>query len=359
METDQDTTYQQNTDISYKQVADTLRLVILPVLIILGITGHTFTIIVLRSKTLKSFKTSRLLLTLLSGVNILMLGFSFFLQWLPALRHGSALSSYHSELGCQLYNFQAFFLCHVTVWTVVLVTIERVITVYLPFEYERLCSVKRIASGWGLLLITLAAIDSQAFWTTGITNARLVNSEMITNGTNFTEANTTRCGWKFSEIGALETFRTIDYTLIFVPFGVILLGNVIIIVTIYRSTQSVAHGLRQEGRTSKMAPTTLMLLSLAFTYLILTTPIHVFTMSQFPVSSLLDLSENIGQMYLIGTCLYLLYILNYSLNFALYCFSGSNFRVAAKEIIMVRCFSKDLPQDSTRLDVSSNRQISG
>jgi hypothetical protein len=125
-------------------------------------------------------------------------------------------------------------------------------------------------------------------------------------------------------------WQWVDMFLVFFgPFVIIFIGNIIIVAKII-----VMYGKRQQQLNvssksdNKTMSTTVMLLVVSVAFLLMTSPSAVYFMGMGYKLWSLETEEDMAKVYGAYSLCYILYYLNSTINFFLYCASGSRFRKA-------------------------------
>ncbi|VEL32760.1 unnamed protein product [Protopolystoma xenopodis] len=144
-----------------------MRLILIPVwsgICAFGVLGNCFTVVVLRARHLRQSSTS-LYLTALAFVDLAYLCFSLFASlgslafWFP-----SELRRQHAVF-CLLQTFLSYTLAFLSVWLLVLVTVDRAFWVLMPFMAYRICTRWHARVAIICLSLGLVGLDLHLFWT--------------------------------------------------------------------------------------------------------------------------------------------------------------------------------------------------
>jgi len=104
-------------------------------------------------------------------------------------------------------------------WTLILLTTERLISVWLPLKCKELCSRRRIVLAWTIIALLLYGVNTHFLFT----------ADLVQLSDNFTT-----CGYRWNFIrGPLYFFDALVGDL--VPFVVVLVGNCLIVAKIVAS----------------------------------------------------------------------------------------------------------------------------
>jgi hypothetical protein len=292
-----------------------------PILCSLGTGLNVLTIVVLLVRRFGKASTRILLITLAFADTAVLLGV-LLPQWFSMSVRMRVYDL--TPASCAIHKFTTFFFFHFSSWNVMLVTVERWISVIYPFKAKVVCTAKTT-------YITLVTVSLLLF----ALNAHILFFEKLNERTNVCIKATDAYleFWDF-------TWRWIDfvaYTCI--PFLVILVCNVSILVVVIRSYNH-RKQLQNPGRggdsekSARMTSMTYMLTTVSVTFIVLTLPVSVYYLS----SSILVTDHDYAVDWLINDITNLISYLNNGINFLLYCFSGSQFR---REVYrMFRCIKR-------------------
>ena len=105
-------------------------------------------------------------------------------------------------------------------WTLILLTTERLISVWLPLKCKELCSRRRIVLAWTIIALLLYGVNTHFLFTADLKQRR--------------SDNVSTCGYHLDFIrGPLYFFDV--FVGDFVPFVVVLVGNCLIVAKIVAS----------------------------------------------------------------------------------------------------------------------------
>ena len=212
--------------------------------------------------------------------------------------------------------FGVYFFGQLSPWTIVLLTLERSISVFLPLKAKTLCNTRRVVTSWILTAAILTVINLHTF-----VKVDLIPVVRSNGSANMTF---TRCRhrpeWSFFHI---EIWMWLDFILVTIlPFLVITACNCAIIIKLRQMT-SQRTNLRaswDSKRDCGQQSITTMLIMVSLVFLVTTTPLGIFFVTS-------DFQDNPWTDLVMALC-NMLYYLNSSTNFILYCVSGSIFRRA-------------------------------
>ena len=218
-----------------------------------------------------------------------------------------------SLVGCKIHILFTYAFIQLSAWILVLVTIERVISVFFPLKSREIITRRRAGILLAVTVVSLIGLNAHFMWT------RVLYTH--TNGVTYcipAEEHT-----EFSN----KTWAWIDsFVASYIPFAVMLISNLAIIYKVLkatlhrRSTMNVGKDV-----SSKMGSMTAMLLLLNFIFLLTTSPIVIFLAYQKDFMG--DQSpQSMARFNLAWVIVNLIQYCNNALNFFLYCISGARFR---------------------------------
>ncbi|XP_060576924.1 FMRFamide receptor-like [Ruditapes philippinarum] len=302
-----------------------------PILIILGTVGNCLSILVLTRRCIRS-STTALFLTVLAFSDLFVLYTGLLRQWLIHLFEVDVRTI--SEFGCKLNIWMVYSSLDFSAWILIVVTLERVISAWLPHKAKSLCTKKYAVA---LLIAVIVFI-------------LLLNSHML-YGMVFRDTTTELDDLKCIEINAdYRSFFNVIWPWIdlcvfcLIPFTVIVIGNALILFKVLKSQRKVKsrvvpsaqNGNRQattSGHNNKQSSMTAMLFTLNVVFLLSTSPVSIYNIGYPYWSENASLHKH-AQLDFWWAIVNMLMYVNNSLNFFLYCLSGTKFR---QEVIVIFC----------------------
>ena len=290
--------------------------IIVPLLVVLGCFGNTFTIIVMRSKRFQHSST---------GVYLTALALSdmAFLLTFPIAK-GAFIDLFDKDIralsvtGCRLYFFMFRGTKISSSWYVVLVGIERFLVVWFPFK-AKILSNKRIA-----LISTIVA--TTAIFT--FEAARTGNTNII-NGMCMPF-------YKTPETEKLQTAFVATSTTIYslIPTAILITVTPLTVWKLVRQQKKRQELTQNTSGNDETLHVTVMLLSVTIAYLTLVTVISMAHAVAFFMGEVLVLSKD-PKIIVFLEIAQIMEQLNYVINFFLYVISNVAFRKHV--IFMLKC----------------------
>ncbi|XP_074654669.1 neuromedin-U receptor 2-like [Tubulanus polymorphus] len=271
-----------------------------PFVFLFGLVGNTLIIITFSGKRLRYKSYAWLFICLsVSDSGLLTTGLArhwtiFYYCLRFDFRDGNSIV-------CVAHTFITHFFAHASPWMLVLITIERCVSVVAPMRAKIICSRKRMIYASLLVIFLVFAINSHILY--GI--------------------RTTQDGFCREREGVYSVFWSrywlnIDLVIASAaPFAVLLICNAVIIYFLKRAESRRQTQTSAVNNTSKKPVTnsiTLMLVMTNFTFFV----------TSFPFSVSLQLGEQIS--ILVHAISAMLMYVNYAINFWLYCLTGRMFR---------------------------------
>ncbi|KAK3594349.1 hypothetical protein CHS0354_019258 [Potamilus streckersoni] len=319
--------------------------VIPPILISFGTVGNILSIIVLTRRSIRS-STTALYLTVLAFSDLVVLYTGLLRQWLNFLWQEDVRNI--SELSCKIHLWFVYISLDFSAWILIAVTLERVISSWFPHSAKSLCSRKRAASLMIAIFIFLLILNGHLLFGFG----DVVSTE---------EGQTTVKKCKVKNNAYKDFFSYvwpwIDLCIFcLIPFVILFTGNVCILIKVIQSakrTRQVAPmgGMQHHRTSNKQSSLTAMLFTLNVVFLLCTSPISVYNIgySQWEQGAATHDYAVLNLWWAI--CSLLMYV-NNSLNFLLYCLSGSRFRQEVKNLFCWKRQANISPLKTCRSQIS-------
>ena len=223
-----------------------------------------------------------------------------------------------SGLSCRISFFLLYFGSHLSSWTLVLVAIERLISVAWPLRAFEYCSRRRLVMAWIVLVFCLSFMNMHIFWTGNVIQLEPQHYPA--------------CAFEAKYFHfAYTIFPLVDMCIMASTFIVLFICNILIIIILTKAKRrrsSDMHSSGNQGQHDHVKGITTMLLTVCVFYMLTTTPLNIY---------LLHANVAPGVDKLISTILSLLYCTNNSVNFCLYVLSGSRFR----QTLIDMCISRN------------------
>jgi hypothetical protein len=284
----------------------TFFLYVAPFLIIFGSAGNLVSIGVLRSRSFRG-TSHALLLTVLACVDtgVLLTGL---------LRHFIVSVAYidirtHSEAMCKVHIFLTYLFPQLSSWTLVLVTVERLIFLGLPLRAKAICTLHRVVIACIAMTSLLVAVNLH----------QLVIAQRMEEGGQL------YCNHQTEHE---QLVAWLDFALLsLIPLLIIIPSNCFIAHTLYESNRMRKLRLgsqRAAHQANSLTSFTVMLLVVTSFFVITTLPVAIFFIGR----QTWDANHQVRIAY--GAC-NMLYYLNSAVNFVLYCVSGSQFRLVLRQ----------------------------
>lgn len=234
-----------------------------------------------------------------------------------------------TDAACGALVYLKYLLSDCAVWVLVLMTVERYIDVIRPHTAQRLFTWRRLWASVLLTILTLAVVNLPSAWIAIAAQDRTIHPCAVGN----------------HQLGYL-IWPCVDLALYcLLPFLIMLTCNVAII----RNIVNMQHACGRHGnRHDETTTLTIMLLTVTFGFLLLTSPFAVYAITVYHFQTVAPRAYLL--FYFIAS--YLRYV-NHVINFPLYCLSGKIFR---KELKQMCCGGND-PDPETSLYQSVEAEV--
>ncbi|XP_062567949.1 cysteinyl leukotriene receptor 2-like [Saccostrea cucullata] len=143
------------------QRRDQIILIGAPFVFFIGVIGHLMSLLILPYFAKK--ESTYVYLLSLSIFDLLVLHVGLLVRWLNEILGMNILS--HSNFTCKTLTFLSLVFSDTSVWLLVVVTFERFVMLYHPFQATVICKVRRSLIIILLVLGILAMVNSHVFWT--------------------------------------------------------------------------------------------------------------------------------------------------------------------------------------------------
>ncbi|KAJ8305019.1 hypothetical protein KUTeg_018602 [Tegillarca granosa] len=298
-------------------------------MIITGIIGNILSILVLTRRQHIRKYTSSVYLTGLAVTDILVLCVGLLRQWVLHVFNWDFRE--YSEVACKLHIFLTYLAIDFSAWILVAVTIERVMLVLIPQQAKEKCT-KHVAIVIMItILLFLFCLNSHLMFGMGDSSLDIVDNTTIN-----------KCYPQYQAYNYFYDYiwPWVDYTkFCILPFTILLCGNILIatkVINQKRRIQSKINPTKGEGSNRKyyFSSMNITLFILNSVFLICNTPISIYLIGYAHWSENSTPKESAILDLVWSVCNILMY-LNNTVDFFLYCLSGTEFRREAKLLL---CF---------------------
>lgn len=323
--------------------------VVPPILILLGTVGNCLSIYVLTRKSIR-VSTTALYLTVLAFSDLAVLYSGLLRQWLIYLFDTDV--RHVSQTGCKINIWLVYCSLDFSAWILIVVTLERVISAWLPHSARNVCTKKSAVAFLLTIGVFVLALNSHLLYGMVFKN---VYDELgnVISVSKCEEIDTAYYEffnkvWPWVDLCAFCV----------IPFSVIVIGNSLILVKVIKShkktksrivpTVAVNTHRVQSSSHGKHSSMTTMLFTLNIVFLVSTSPISIYNIGYtYWMTGASD--EKIAELDLWWAIVNMLMYTNNSLNFLLYCLSGTKFR---QEVINLFCKRYKSGRNSTNSAIS-------
>ncbi|XP_064622921.1 FMRFamide receptor-like [Lineus longissimus] len=225
-----------------------------------------------------------------------------------------------TKASCPLFIFSTYSIKYFASWTIVMITIERVICVVYPLKARVLCTKKSTA---------IAIFSMFAFFS--LLNSHILKYARIQDSGNCRLSTTPRFGLyeNYNDFWNKLWLRVDLCIYSVIPFTAILICNCILIKKV-RKSQSKQKELQtrmtsdDEASESRMISMTRMLITVSLTFILLTLPTSIYFVARGMI--VIQSKEQSYALQLAYAITTMISLVNHSINFLLYCLSGTQFR---------------------------------
>ena len=315
------------------------------IIVIMGMIGNVLAIAVLAQKSMCSSTNIYLLNLSVADLGVMIIGQLG--RVLPRAFTGFDTASYHPSV-CKTWYFANHSFSTISGWTLVAVTIERTIVVYLPLRAKVLCT--RQSAKWAILAInTLCTlIYLHYFWTLDAIYEQRGNVTVLVQGCSILRDHP-QVGYYITTIRPWQDFLIRSV----MPFFCISMGNIMIIIKLCNNykTRKILSSNNAGCADTKMRSLTVMLLTINFAYLLCISPLQVMYLIDKSGPFVWKITERWQALVALRWAFAInVYYLNHAINFFLYCISGREFREAVKALFANRCCHQ---RGITKTEISS------
>lgn len=303
-----------------------------PFLCVFGTAGNILTIIVLTQRRLRKAPTA-LFLAALAVSDILTLNTGLLRQWIKYTFQVDIREDL-TELGCKFHWFIVYVVTQFSSWMLICVTVERVISTFMPHRRTMLCKMTIAYFTVCLILCFLIGLNAHYLFGYGTvyqyTGNETIKVMCVTTTVNYDHF--IMYAWTWIDMGVFYL----------VPMLVLLVGNSMIIYKVLdshrrcRQTVVPAPNPTQNKQDTiqrrKISSLTILLLLVSVLFIVCITPIVVYPAGE-PYWKEGASDHKLATMFLFETMSNVFMYVNHSVNFILYFLSGSKFRNEVKMLV--------------------------
>ena len=305
------------TDVTQSPFYKIFRVYIQLFVVVFGFIGNTLAVIVLRGSKFRSSSTSPYLVCLAISDNLYLLTGVALVPLMTFIGLKDLYITTVHIAGCVVYLFVAYCSAQVSSWMITAVTMERVGVVAMPHKSRSVFTTRKSYVVILVIIAFLAIENSHIFFAHKLIYIS-TNEKACLIKEHFEEFSTDVWPW----------IDAIMYT--FLPFGIIMVCNIIIIFLVLKSVRerqamtSTGNDATKDNETNKM---TQVLLVISFFFILTTTPISLYLLFADPNNP-----ERISENSIGYITVNFVSSLNHSCNFIMYSLSGPTFRSELKRL---------------------------
>ena len=289
--------------------------IVSPILMVCGTIGNVLSVVVLSRKNLIQSVSSTYLLSL-SVADLSVLWVGLLRQWMRYL--GFDIRTAANWI-CKLHWWFLYVTLDISVWLLVMVTVERLITTFKPFTNRVLCTKKRAKIVICAIVITALAVNCHVLYGMDLKVSETeAGMEMYTCGPNRDYMKFFFLVWNYIDLCKFSLL----------PFFILSLCNMCIIYKVVSNNRKMNTQVAPSGSTATENRTKAMsklLLTLNFVFIATTAPVCVYLVGEpywIPREVPRDIQLEDPWWAIVNILMYI----NNTVNFGLYCFSGTRFR---------------------------------
>ncbi|XP_052770817.1 FMRFamide receptor-like [Mya arenaria] len=311
--------------------------VVPPILIIFGTVGNSLSIIVLTRKSIRT-STTALFLTVLAFSDLLVLYTGLLRQWLIYLFKTDV--RHVSVAGCKINMWLVYSSLDFSAWILIAVTIERVISVWFPHNAKTICTKKSAMAVIIAICVLLLALNAHILYGMGF--------QTVLKETGLPELG--KCLEVYDDYHSFfnKVWPWIELCVFcLIPFFVIVIGNSLILLKLIKNRRRTKTAIMPSiytvararvgvsGAYGKQSSMTAMLLTLNVVFLVSTSPVSIYNIG-YPHWISGASPHRVAKLDFWWAVVNMFMYTNNSVNFLLYCLSGSKFRREVFRIFLRR-----------------------
>ncbi|XP_052774247.1 galanin-like G-protein coupled receptor npr-9 [Mya arenaria] len=295
-----------------------LKTVLTPIIVTAGLVGNILSLIVMKSKALrhKSYSQYLCVLAICDTLTLVIRQIRSVDEYFLETSYTAVVFRNFDDFGCKLFNFTEHVSYLMSSWIIVLMALERLIAVCMPFK--KFMIRKRSGSTLALIAMFVSICLSQAF--------RLVMVEQLDSAS---------CGASDSFIELYSNLHIYFYYMcltFILPVSCVIVCNGLVLYQIFKIRHEIKTRVdrnhRQHRAMRKTHRTTCMLLTVSFTFL--GTMLPLLTISMI-IDIVVKTRGPAAYPFYVAMTPYLdiavvVSLVNYAANFFIYILSGRNFR---------------------------------
>ena len=300
-----------------------------------GVMGNMMALYTLSSKHFKKTPTT-FLMKCMAVTDILTL-VTYLLPQVLDIYQIFIMSSHTNT--CKIFYFAKTVAGTTSSWTLVLITVERCISVLKPLQVQLICTYKRMVVAWIVMTLVISILSVPILVDFKVAFSNILQADF--------------CQYHSESIWVYVQWNETILKIV-APTILIFLGNLVIIIVLVRGAVARRQLQVTKNTENLERSVTIMLTINAVAYLVLTSPKAIYANFILP-----DDSADIIKSYddWIIPVIYLIidhiHQLNHSINFFLYILTGQHFRRAFFKAMLPCCLSNKYKQSQSNSDGSS------
>ena len=334
------------------KIVDALWIYFGPIILLVGVTGNVLIVFVMTRERMRDTSTSAFMI-LMAVADLLTLLVGLFVDWLSSLR----VSVFGSDpwFPCTAEAFLKYTIGDVATWIKVLFTLNRFVAICFPLKKPIVCSQSSVKYQASAVVAAAVCKNLHVFWTRELLVGVEGRKEKC-NDTNEVDRDSgsasfdsstfiSICGYPNPESAYFEMYVRPVIALVTVgilPFCIVLFCNIFIIramLKMYRTRRQhdmIHQTSARQQDSQQIYQTAGMCLAASMSLLVCLTPSIIMSLGH---AYWADGGSNVTykNAKIVNN---LIYYINFSANFFLYCLSGKGFRDILKETVLRRRSTK-------------------
>ncbi len=310
--------FQNNTLLWECVIARKLYQYVSPIILFLGLTGNVMSFVIF-STTSQRYSIFSFLLRILSVVDSFVLCSSLTRFWIIGQFDVDIRTI--NIVACRMDSFLLYASSDMSGWVLSVVAVERLIAVAQPHKHQTLFNKKTVTVTLICISLSLIAVNCPMFF--------MLNINLKILGNDTTQSCSGNDSFKYLYYKVWPFMDMLVFCII--PFTIISLSNLSIIYNILKfvSRRNIISSANQQG--NRVSSVTITLLLVSFVYLVCTFPIVLLNVIWDNGAKTLEESAMRKLYFNLAD---LLWTLNCSINFLLYCVTGPDFRKELMKMFM-------------------------
>ncbi|XP_076080201.1 uncharacterized protein LOC143051014 [Mytilus galloprovincialis] len=289
--------------------------IVTPIIVVVGIAGNLASFLLMKTKSFRKKSYSHFLCALAVFDSLCLINRQITLiHEMMVDNEKDGVFTYYSDLSCQMFSFYEHVCYLMSSWLIVGMAAERVVAMCFPFKKTL------IRTQTGAIVTIISTFVVMCF-------TQIFRFIMMKNIGGVCQGDT----YEHVEYIKLHIYFYQLTLVLCLPFLLVLVCNTSVMYQIYRVRKAAVKSRSRVIMRSHKS--TLMLLAIAFTYLITMLPLVVISFIWMVAMENKDVSMVIS-LYPVQQCVSVISYCNYGVNFFIYIISGRSFRLELRRIFL-------------------------